>query len=335
MIRAFLDWWWEQLAPLVPATFGGAGDRAGELVCALHPGPAGAAETLEIRRRAGLTEIPLGRVSADPAGMARIPDLARRDASLPVSLVLPDESVLARELSLPLAAEGDLARVVGWEIDRETPFDAGEVHYDIAVGARDTARSRVAVRLALVPRALVDGPAARMAALGIAPTAVEGIASDGRPARIRLAAAKRGPRLSRSARRALAALLAAAVILPGTAFLVQEHAASRVEARLKELRAGGGAAPGDAGAALAGGPRAGDVLALLAELTEAVPDHSHLLSLRIEDGKLMISGRSGGATELLSRVAAAPHLRDAAFAAPVTRLAEGDESFTISATVAP
>ncbi|MCF3971964.1 hypothetical protein L2D92_32800, partial [Pseudomonas aeruginosa] len=64
-----------------------------------------------------------------PADLDRV--LEPRLRSLPRVWLLPAGQVLQRTLRLPAAAGDRLRAVVGYEIDRQTPFEAGQVSYDI------------------------------------------------------------------------------------------------------------------------------------------------------------------------------------------------------------
>ncbi|MCW5582256.1 MAG: general secretion pathway protein GspL, partial [Luteimonas sp.] len=56
--------------------------------------------------------------------------LSQRASETPRWLLLPAQAVLRRRLTLPLAAADRLREVLGFEIDRQTPFAADDVSYD-------------------------------------------------------------------------------------------------------------------------------------------------------------------------------------------------------------
>lgn len=71
-------------------------------------------------------------------------------------LALNAEQVLRKRLTLPLAAEENLAQVLGFEMDRQTPFKAEQVYFDWQIYKRDpTARSMV-VDLVAVPKPVLE-----------------------------------------------------------------------------------------------------------------------------------------------------------------------------------
>src|SRR3546814_12680797 len=73
-------------------------------------------------------------------------------------------------MSLPAAAAERLRDVVAFEIDRQTPFAAADVHYDAHVLGRNG--EQIEAELVVVPRATFD---AAMAALGTVPGTVAGV----------------------------------------------------------------------------------------------------------------------------------------------------------------
>ena len=78
--------------------------------------------------------------------------------------------------------------------------------------------------------------------------------------------------------------------------------------------------------------RVGDALRAVAALTEILPDDTWLTELTLRQRKLTIAGRSAGAARLIGLLSSDPTIRDAAFAAPVTRAeGGGGDAFSIRA----
>jgi general secretion pathway protein L len=67
-----------------------------------------------------------------------------------------------------------------------------------------------------------------------------------------------------------------------------------------------------------------------------LPDDTFLTELQLQQQKVIVSGRSASASRLIGALATGNHLRNPAFAAPVTRIeATRSEVFTITAEVGP
>ncbi len=82
--------------------------------------------------------------------------------------------------------------------------------------------------------------------------------------------------------------------------------------------------------------KTGDVLQILAAVTDIVPDDTWLTDLSLHQGKLGINGQSPAAARLIPALAADPSFRNPAFAAPVTRAPDGHaDLFAIRAELAP
>src|SRR3954469_14717275 len=118
----FLGWWVEQLTDLLPASwlnvFAKSSDAAvleinhdRFVLWIRHDGSAA---------RAG--EGAIGNLKAELSSIANLPRL--------LLLRVAPEEALCKKLSLPSAARRDLKTLLGFEIDRETPFEQAEVYWN-------------------------------------------------------------------------------------------------------------------------------------------------------------------------------------------------------------
>jgi general secretion pathway protein L len=82
--------------------------------------------------------------------------LSPATAELPRWLLLPADACLRRRLLLPAAAGERLRDVVGFEIDRQTPFAAEDAAYDARLLSRRDGDGQLDVELVVVPRATLD-----------------------------------------------------------------------------------------------------------------------------------------------------------------------------------
>lgn len=353
MLEAFLAWWSEQLRALAPAWLVRAPDgrRAPDARVVVLHGPLDAIPpAVELIARRKGREMPLGRFVLDASGRAAARAVARPGGrSAAVELRLPPGLVLEREAVLPLAAERDTARVLRYEMDRLTPFAADELFWAWTVTGRDRANGRLHLRLLLAPKAPLTGLLEALADAGLTPGSLDASAPGGPPRQVALrpAAAGRWDRYGGAVAWSLcAALAAAAAAVP---FARQWAEAAAAEERIAALRPQveaaealrrritGAAAGTDAVAAQRA--RTGDAAAVLAALTETLPDDTHLTDFAMHGRIITFSGRSAAAARLIPALAAHPALRDPAFAAPVMRESgqggRGGEGFTIRAEAAP
>lgn len=292
--------------------------------------------------RRGGRENPVGQFGAAGEGLAAALRALRR---LPrrVILQLGPDVLLERPVELPLAAERDIDRVIGFEMDRLTPFAAAEVVWQAAVIRRDHAQRRLMLRLSLVPRRAIRPWLDVLARAGLAPGWLELPAADGSPRRIALAdhVAPRPGHVFGIAASLVAALLVAVIVTP---FVMQYIARDSTEraiaalqpqvARVEALRRQQADASDDVLAVERA--RIGNVIQVLATLTDILPDDAWLTEFTLHQGKLNIAGQSPAVARLIPALAAEPILRNPAFAAPVTRAPDGrTDLFVIHADLAP
>jgi general secretion pathway protein L len=140
-----------------------------------------------------------------------------------VRLVLAPEQALVKIVTLPLATEENLREVIGFELDRHTPFTPAQAYFDVQVVKRDVQNERISVLLAVASRSEVAGLLDTLRRAGLTCNAI--VVSGNGPTELKAidlqpATDKPPRRLSRMHQinlglLALAALLAfAAVILP-------------------------------------------------------------------------------------------------------------------------
>lgn len=343
MLSEFLAWWSRQLLSLAPRRLAARDPgREDALLAEILP----AALDLQMRRRA--REDALGRFALDEAGVqAMRAALAGRKRGA-VVLLLPAAQVLEQAVMLPLLAEREPERVLQYEMDRLTPFTPDEVYWGWTVARRDRARGRLHLSLLLVPKAAVQPHVTALERAGAAPTELEGIGPAGSPLRIVL---RRPPSArERWRRRGLAAAAAACVVLAvvaaGLPFVQQSLASGAVEALIAALRPQVDQADALRRriAAVAGSndvialqrQRVGDALAVVAAVTEILPDDTFLTDLQLQSRTLTLTGQSAAAARLIAALAADPAIRNPAFTAPVTRNDAGrSEGFAIRAEVGP
>jgi general secretion pathway protein L len=79
--------------------------------------------------------------------------------------------------------------------------------------------------------------------------------------------------------------------------------------------------------------RLGEPLQALSALTQLIPDDTFLTVLTLHERMLAIDGQSASAARLIGLLSTDPVIRNAAFAAPVTRSEDGADMFSLKAEV--
>ncbi len=320
--RAFWAWWTAELAAMLPAALRPA------------PPPVLLAEALPGDGRFAFARLVRG--ARHPAG----PEEAAR---LPTCLLLPEALVLDKEAEWPLMPEADLRRAVRLDLDRQTPFPAEALWFDVVPMRADPARRRVVARLLVARAAEVEAALARLrAAHGVAQVARVAVASPGGAiaGALRPAAAQAAPQAAGRGR--LRAWLLAACLLLGGLNLVlhldaEARRAERLDAAVAEARARVQrvealrtriAEQRRLRDEILGGRAGVPMLALLDELTRRIPDGAWLDGVELRGGQVQLTGQAPAAVGLVAALEASPLFAEAQFRAPVTLdRASGRERF--------
>jgi general secretion pathway protein L len=250
-------------------------------------------------------------------------------------LRMPARKVLRRTLVLPLAAESNLRELLGFEMDRYTPFKADAVYYQHTILSRDRARGRLQVELAVVPRSEADPLLAAARRDGAEPLAL-----DLGNALVELPAARRRRLFFFTVTSLVVVLAVAAAALP---LWRKAEAAARLEAEVERL-AGEPAAADQARKALAAFDAEARLLTdrralrpsaleVLAELTRVLPERCSLNHVELSGTQLRVRGQAADAAALVSALEGSAFFRGAGFEGSVTREpGERMERFTLVAT---
>jgi general secretion pathway protein L len=166
--KSFWDWWLHELAAMVPkrVSMAFAGDASLIDVAiedaALVLVKVGAGDNLPSQE---LKRVPV--VSRDAAGMRTALDDLLRGEGRDVRVLVSPQHVLRKRVVLPMATEENLRDVVGFDMDRQTPFTVDQVYFGAAVVARDVARDRIEVEVVAVPKSAIELWLREMRAAGV------------------------------------------------------------------------------------------------------------------------------------------------------------------------
>jgi general secretion pathway protein L len=349
MPTELLAWWIGQIRDLLPAHWrAGNAVPSNAVVLTMQPSPTSDPSLVIVAERRRRSETELLAFSPSALDQERFRALLRRRGrNLPVVIRVPPAWLLEREVVLPIAAADELGRVLSYEMDRFTPFHADEVIWTFMLQARDPAQQVVRARLSLVPRVSVDHLLSLLETVGGAAALLECNRPDGEVRTISIArplAAR--DRRRQFAKRALAlgcsALVVAVIAVP---LVRQTLARANVEARIAALEPK--ARQAEAFRARIAGvlkgadsmareqARTGNVLEILAALTQILPDDTYLTTLRLKDQTLTIEGQSAAAAKLIPALSNNSLFADPAFTGPVTRTEHGKDLFELRVRVNP
>jgi general secretion pathway protein L len=344
MINAW-RWWIGELAACVPAGLRQrfVGGRRQLLLLVDVAGDNLIEETGDGGRRLGRIDIkePSDRhIVVSPAGHGEHRLLAIR---------LDSHHALRTTASLPLAAERNLAQVIGFEFERLVPFKQSEVYFAHRVTARDKAAQTIAVELTIVPHAELAAIIAILPGLGLKAAEIQVAGPSGQAMTIIPLA--RGARSARSlsAHRINLGLGAVAILL--AIFCVAmplwrySAAIASLDAQIADARRQAEASAGlqkqidtvsrDQSFLIDRKMASPTVTELLATLTQLLPDDTYLTELDVKGDTVRMIGISGSATALLGAIATSATFRDASFESSITRDAKTNrERFDIGAHIA-
>ncbi|HVR81434.1 MAG TPA: PilN domain-containing protein [Luteimonas sp.] len=319
----FFAWWRSALASWLPARwralFGMSSDRllltpvAGELRLRLARGT-------EIR---DLAQVPTSDLasSGDPLASLFGPSLV----DLPRWLVLPASSSLRRRLLLPAAAADRLRDVLGFEIERQTPFAAADVVFDATVGRRRP-DGQLEVELLTVPKTGFEAAIAELGGLADSLAGVDVADAAGVPLGVNLLLPSRRYRAVDPWRTWNWALAAVAVLaLAIGLWQMLENRRMAADQLQQEVASRSAAARRVAiqrqqlndvvqGAAFLDRTRHGrpTMVEILDELSRRLPDNTYLEKLAVEDNRLLLIGLSTEASALVARLEGSPLWRSPA-----------------------
>lgn len=347
-IPRFFNWWGTELLACLP-------ERWRKLI-------AGSSEALLVEqtqdefvvsreREQRLTE--LGRIARNLGADAQAAEFNRlragiQNPALRTIFCIPESSTLTRNLTLPAAAEDNLRQVLGFEMDRQTPFKADQVYFDSRIVARDSAARTLRVELIVLPRNLLDPQLGAMGGGAIEFDAVDVRGSAGGHARrgINLLPLEKRAR-RRDMRLPLNLGLAAAAVLL-LLFNMSESLGNRqiaVETMQAEVDKAAAAAREvmdlkkslqdsiDGANFLSEKKRNGSLaIALLNDLAGRLNDDTYLERLSVERNQIQIQGQSKEAASLINVLGASPFLGNPKLEGQIQPDPRtGKDRFTISA----
>ena len=351
--RAFWRWWVGEIVGLLPRhlrqMFSASGSSIG-----LRMGP----NRLEIARRSeGFETAPIR------LDLSQVSDAARRDAVAsaiarvrksrrdPMTILLSENDATRTAMSLPAAARENLREVIGFEMDRHTPFRADEVYYDHRVLGTESDPPSVVVEVGLAPRDVVDRALADAKSWGLEPTAV-GLVSDANdPGKEFLLLSDRPAQSGSRFLRSFNLLLAVAAIVLGALVVYLpldrlQRESDRLSARIDTLQreAKEGASLRTQMETLRNERRFGvnrklespPVVITLDRLTGLLPKHSWVFQFQMTGKEVQIQGYSPDAARLVGLIENARQFRNAGFRSRVTRAPNSDaQRFHISFDALP
>ena len=264
-----------------------------------------------------------------------------------VLVVIPTEKVLIKPLTLPLSAQNNLREILGFEMDKQTPFDLEKVYFGWALPRLEPGTQKIQVELHVILKNYLDPILEEIRGWGLEPDRVctgSGPAGNG----VNLLPPEQRPVKIDPERKIIAglavlalALFMAVLYLP---LLRQESALADLEAKVnksRELAKDVIALEKEKENILArtrflNEKRSGGVpgIVLLNELTRILPDNTWVNRLMINGDELQLYGESDTATSVIELLEKSDYFSEVQFRAPVTKNnATQKDRFQVSAKI--
>jgi len=274
-----------------------------------------------------------------------------------VILTLAADKIVTRRLNVPAQAREFLSGIVRNQIDRLSPWPAGEVMYGFATDKSEDEGATLNVRVLMTSRSTIDNARGALKTAGLevdrivtrpetgaGETAAEPIVLW---SRITDAPHEELATASKLIGAGIAAALVWAVILSSFMLIMassirseHEELAARAKTLQRQLQTGRTPAsiaslPAPQRAWMSKETSASSVIVLEA-LSRALPDSAYLSEIRLEGTSLRITGIADDAPALLPPLEQSGHLSNVHFFAPTTRGPDGRQfRFYIEAKVEP
>ncbi|SEG04850.1 PilN domain-containing protein [Marinobacterium lutimaris] len=335
-LSRFWEWWSGELLELVPPRWRARSERAPKL---LHVS-AGAFKLPDGH------EIPWVKATTDPM-LATWRTLHAGKGNIWVTL--DDQLLLIKRISLPIAASERLQAVLGFELDRHTPFSQGQASYGYRVLAKNRETQRIEVELFVLPDAVRSQIVSVLSECGLEPVAMLAVSAANDHQNWRTlnllpeAAAVESPGRRVLTSRPVLTVLVVSVLLALLFYqreqrlvsLQQEigprqasaEQAMNVRTELEALEAGSqyiferkSVLPAS--------------LVILDELTRLIPDDTWISRFELQGNELRIQGESGNTSQLIGLLEQAPVFTQVSFTSPVTINPRSEkERFSLTALV--
>ena len=334
--------WWNSLRGCLPP---GLRHLLSEDLCRIRiePGAGG----FRLFRETEAESVRLGEFPAEALGDAGSLVSGIKADRLTITLTLPRDLVLERDLSLPSGVEENLRQVLGFELDRLTPFGAEQAYYDYRVLGRRAANQKLDLRIVVAPRVRVEPWLNALSEAGLAPTVVD---PAGVWPRANLLPPEARPRQGwmRSKLNWLLMLLPLTLLVGMLVLPIwyKRGLVEQLDQELTQVRRSANETlslrekldKNTQSALYVVNKRSSTppVVDVLQELTALIPDDTWVQQLELRQGQLQIRGESALATVLLERLEDSEMFSGVGFRSPLVQVpAKTMERFHIAAEVAP
>ncbi len=264
-----------------------------------------------------------------------------------IVLCIPAKKGLRNIIKLPVNAESDLANIIKFEIDRQTPFTGDQVYSGYRVIEKNKTSNTLNVELNVIPKKQIDPLLAELQKNGIAPQVIE-LLSDQQEKGINVlpGSAANGEYNATKHFNKILSLLALVLsgFVIGLPFLNLESAIKQTDNAIEEAKSGAleinelrskwEQVQGKQKFVNEKIEEHRSVTAILDDLTRLMPDDTWLTRLHMKGESVRLQGESSAATALISIIENSGHFSGTRFQSPVTsNVSTGNDRFQITTLI--
>ena len=346
---AFLQWWLSELVHLLPRKWCASllGQQtlyrlsltAGrlDLVFAAQSQETTLGHCYLLSEGIAVSEIDtLAQTAARQELLANISALGNKPSGR-IVLELADDYLLVRDITLPLVSAGDIASMLGHEIDRLSPFAKDQVCYSYEVLQKDLPNGKLRLRLMCLEKAVLEGLLEQCDDLGLSVCHVQSqtglLATDTLRASRNLLPLDRRPAKEKLWSRANQMMAGLALVLLFTVFMLPlwhyenqiETLSTEVNALLEQSKAVRARQASlvnalDIRDALVARKNSEfEKIIILHNLVQVIPDNTWLTRVTVRDSVLEIEGESDKSSDLIEKLESEEAFYQVEFASSVTR----------------
>lgn len=165
-IGLFFKWWGQELSFLLPQKFREALKGKGLLVVEVFT------EMAKVSHVTDEQEVLLGEFAFNALAKDELQGIIENNAhysDLEIVLRVPEPFSVKQDIFLPVAAESNLYEVVGYELDRYTPFTKEQVYFDVIKLERVNNKTLIHLVLVLVKKSSLELMYEHCLTLGLKP----------------------------------------------------------------------------------------------------------------------------------------------------------------------
>ncbi len=345
LLKRFWNWWRQQLSPWIPEKVRRLLTQKNQFYITFTD-----EKTVTILRQQAdkklceLTRLPVQEIR-----------LWIEETNLPDNpifiLLLSSGQYLRRRFTLPSAAQENLKQVVGFELDRHTPFTIEQVYFGVRIAESLPKQNQIVADVVLTPKTVLDDFVNKLLQVGISLHQVTVIPDSGPlpelnfdllPPQFRSKPNRWLQALNLGLAGILLILLLSVFAIP---IIHYNQTIQSLEGKVKQARQAAIRANNikqelhrlekQASFVLDKKKTSPSLIVVLEELSQRLPQDTWLTGFQYRDGQVNIDGKSPAASKLVELLEESPYLKNVHFVSPITQdRSSGLERFRISMEIA-